>query len=892
MVVDEPDAVTNDEPRTVPAWSVAAWPLRWKVAAILILPVVLAMTLGALRVQSELRDASRLSIAADDSDIVSPAVEFIGRTNDLAVAAATRTDVASATARFDEIATRFGELIRSGEFETSVAADFATATTTADSLRKLVSAGAAPVSQLAQLSDDVTASTSAALTSTMRSIDDDGVRTLADSLAVALSAQRSLTTQEVLVESTDFGDDVAVRVQVAAAAGTETAALDELARLGSTSVDVSALLSAVQNRRDAYSRPGAAAVEASQFTTSAESSAEQYGQLTSGLGTELSETVQGRANDLRSAALRDAAIVLGAVLVALALALAVGRSLIRSISTLRHGALQVARLRLPEEIERLGSSGGVPVITAVPVHTKEEIGQLARAVDDIHYQALRLASERGQHLQIGDMFETLSRRSRSLVEEQLSLIETLERDEQDPQRLEHLFRLDHLTTRMRRNGDNLLVLADTTERSGRLDPVPVGDVLRAAMSEVEEYRRVEIGPGTDAALTGSAAADISHLLAELIDNALRFSPPDTNVALTVSRAVDGGILVEVVDGGLGMPEADLRAANDRLSMGGEVTPETARRMGLFVVGRLARRHDATVRIRSTSGQHGQSGVTVSVHLPGALIAAPRAVDRTNGQNAGTPVRSSAIESADFFGARRVADNTERKPDDAVFAGRISTPVEPASDPTYSPGLPRRSPGASGVSAESMLRPIGVTPTPAPATTSDTGRPIQSETYDFFSPRPAIDSSDGQPAGDPVWPTVEFPVPDPAPPAVSLDAEPMAAADAPPIFQRLTSEWLLETTPGDSGERNWSTPADTGWSAAQHASESRIDRYTESGLPLRERGARLVPGHARWNASTGGGTIRNVRDPAEVRALLEEQFAGVRQGRTRTEEGRHSREGDR
>ncbi|AMD56225.1 hypothetical protein ATO49_28495 [Mycolicibacterium fortuitum subsp. fortuitum DSM 46621 = ATCC 6841 = JCM 6387] len=193
--------------------------------------------------------------------------------------------------------------------------------------------------------------------------------------------------------------------------------------------------------------------------------------MTQDLSTDLDGTLHHRANALRSDALRDTAIILGAVLAALVFALAVGRSLIRSIGRLREDALQVAQVELPEEIERLSKGGGIPEIEPLPFRTNEEVGQLARAIDDIHSQAVRLAGEHGVRLQIGDMFETLSRRSRSLVEEQLALIETLELDEEDPVRLDHLFRLDHLATRMRRNGDNLLVLADTVERHRVTAPV-------------------------------------------------------------------------------------------------------------------------------------------------------------------------------------------------------------------------------------------------------------------------------------------------------------------------------------------------------------------------------------------------------------------------------------
>ena len=273
-----------------------------------------------------------------------------------------------------------------------------------------------------------------------------------------LAAQRALTTQRVLLAAPDFVDSVALRNEVAKAAGAEAAAIDRLEQLmptgegaalrGHPTFGAMPTPDRLANPSTRHSSPApcwrAGPIPRHGATTFVRSR----------------EQVHARANALRSAALRDTAIFLGAVLAALVVALGVGRSLIRSIAGLRRGALQVAQVQLPEEIERLSKGGGMPEITALPVHTHEEVGQLARAIDDIHFQAVRLAGEYGVRLQIGEMFETLSRRSRSLVEEQLALIETLELDEEDPARLDHLFRLDHLATRMRRNGDNLLVLAE------------------------------------------------------------------------------------------------------------------------------------------------------------------------------------------------------------------------------------------------------------------------------------------------------------------------------------------------------------------------------------------------------------------------------------------------
>ncbi|HEX2286987.1 MAG TPA: HAMP domain-containing sensor histidine kinase, partial [Mycobacterium sp.] len=651
-------------------------------------------------------------------------------------------------------------------------------------------------------------------------------------------------------------------------------AIDRLAQLTPTGEDT-ALRGASDVRRDAYTRPLGESVNTTEFTRAMQASVDQYRTLAQQLSADLENTVHARTNALRSAALRDTAIILGAVLTALVVALGVGRSLVRSIGRLRRSALQVAQVQLPEEIDRLSKGGGVPEITALPVRTNEEVGQLARAIDDIHFQAVRLAGEHGVRLQIGEMFETLSRRSRSLVEEQLALIETLELDEDDPVRLDHLFRLDHLVTRMRRNGDNLLVLADTVERHRRSAPVPLPEVLRAAMSEVEDYRRVHLGPTTDVSVVGAAAGDVGHLIAELLDNALRYSPPESPVSVTVSRAVDAGVLVEVADRGLGMSAEDLRAANERLALGGEVTSETAKRMGLFVVGRLARRHEATVRLRTTAALTDQPGVTASVYLPGSLIAPPTEIigvfDDPRAASFGDAPRRS-IEPAHLPGHGLGLDGAfaGARADDEV--GSPATTPTNGSDASAHTGstLPKRSPGASGVNAVAGRQDGQPAAEPAATAEQEPAHQSKSNSFAFFTTRSTAETPPSQtmPAEEPASPNVE--------------------SEGAPIFERMVSEWLMDPTTLESRDGVWATAADAGWAAAAEAVEQKPQRHTESGLPIRERGARLVPGHAGTGSDAGTAVGR---DPAAIGDRLSRALAGVRSGRAERN-GAHRRiEGD-
>jgi signal transduction histidine kinase len=802
MGANDPKIVGRAHPRRS-RLSLDGWPLRWKVAATLVVPMALAATIGAVRIQGELSDASKLSVAAGNTAIVAPAVEFVDRLDALAAASASAAPVADPIAQFDASATALAALIRSTEFDTAVTAELASATATAKTVRDEIAAGAPPSPLVADRTDSVSSAVASAVATSTAAVDDTSVRPLADQLTAVLAAQRALTTQQILVATPDFANSVELRARAAEAAGAEAAAIGQLDRL-TPDADTVTLRGQSDIRRAAYTLPLGEVVASTDMANSIQASANRYRVMAQQLAAELESTVQSRAIALRSAALRDTAIILGAVLAALVFALGVGRSLVTSIGRLRRGALQVARVQLPDEIEQLSKGAAVPRIEALPVDTDEEVGQLARAIDDIHLQAVRLAEEHGVRLQIGDMFETLSRRSRSLVEEQLVLIETLEHDEDDPARLDHLFRLDHLATRMRRNGDNLLVLADTVERHRRLEPVPVAEMLRAAISEVEDYRRVSLGAVAEGSIAGAAAADIGHMLAELLDNALQYSPPDAPVWVTVSRAVDAGLLVEISDRGLGMPAEDVREANERLALGGEVTSDTAKRMGLFVVGRLARRHGATVTLRTSTGTSGQPGVTASVHLPGALLALgpadttadPTPIERLNGAE-----RRRAIAAV---------------PPVSVVPEPAPAPSAPSEPAVTGGGLPMRSPGASGV--------------------------------------PGAEAPPPPPSRDPVWPKPEY--------------------EDGSIYARMTSEWMTTPEP---------TPP------AAEEPETPMPRQTRSGLPIRDRGARMIPEAP--DAADGNARPSETRnDPEAIRNTLSRQLTGVRRGRAETDEPRG--EGDR
>ncbi|HXL94979.1 MAG TPA: nitrate- and nitrite sensing domain-containing protein [Streptosporangiaceae bacterium] len=307
------------------------------------------------------------------------------------------------------------------------------------------------------------------------------------------------------------------------------------------------------------------------------------------------------------------------LLLVLIATLLVARSLVRPLRRLRAGALDVATVHLPERVRQIGETLDPEASLAVEpidVLSSDEIGQVARAFDLVHAEAVRLAGN--QALLRGTfnaMFINLSRRSQSLIERLARTIDSLELSEEDPGRLASLFTMDHLVTRMRRNAENLLLLAGHESARKWNEPMLVADVARAAASEIEHYDRVKLNIQPGIAVTGQAVNDVAHLLAELIENATVYSPGDTEVRVSAQELASGGALVEISDDGVGTSEARLAQLNFRLDNPPEIDPLVARHMGLFAVSRLAERHGIRVRLTARSPR----GLAALVWLPDSVI---------------------------------------------------------------------------------------------------------------------------------------------------------------------------------------------------------------------------------------------------------------------------------
>ncbi|WP_433801715.1 nitrate- and nitrite sensing domain-containing protein [Actinomycetospora sp. CA-084318] len=397
-------------------------------------------------------------------------------------------------------------------------------------------------------------------------------------------------------------------------------------------------------------------------------------QKVTGVSDQLRERLQRNATALQDGARNAAGVASVVLLLALmagaAVVFFVTRSLLRPLRLLRRTALDVAERRLPDAVRSL-REGEAPdtEVSRTPIETREEIGQVARAFDQVHEQAVRLAAEQaGLRSAYNSIFVNLSRRSQALVERQLRLIEQLENKEEDPEALGDLFQLDHLATRMRRNSENLLVLSgtDLARRGGR--PVPLVDVLRAAASEVEQYQRVELSPPPSVQLLGRTAADVVHLVAELLENATAFSAPETRVDVSARPEPDGAVVLEIADSGVGMTGEDLADANQRLGSPPTVDVSASRRMGLFVVGRLAIRHGIGVTLRTRD----EGGVVAAVRIPASAVLS------------GAPgTRPGSGPSARALGGTGLP---VRSPGSSPIGGQVNGTSRPDA-----PGIPRQEP---------------------------------------------------------------------------------------------------------------------------------------------------------------------------------------------------------
>ncbi|WP_433681138.1 ATP-binding protein [Nocardia sp. CA-119907] len=726
-------------------WALGNWDLRWKVTAVLAVPLAVAVGLGVSRITTEFADANRLDAAAGNIEAI-PAVTALSAQTATTAGSQMISIMPNVSIVSDKNLADLDKVIADAEQSVGKVDGVAGARASLDSMINQAKAVRAQ-------GKNVTTQTPAEVIGMIDRVRNDSVHIVETTVGqvsdqaieqAKLRLVDSLNTRAALVGEVAAFPEVlrgsASGIQSAlTAANTERAMLNVLAhRFPDADSSIADLRAGIDNRISLLTSPEAQSgkIPVGDLKNSLTGSLDVYERVVNKSTKDIDSAMSSLVSTANTDAWTYTAVVIATILAALLLAVFVARSMIVPLHRLRLAALRVAESDLPHEVAQLrnGASPEDVPLEPMPIRSTEEIGQLARAVDDIHGQALRLASDQAQmRAQVNDMFETLARRSKSLVDHQLSLIEAMEYDEKDPRLLENLFRLDHLAARMRRNGDNLLILAGTRQRRSKSAPVEIADVLRAAISEVEDYERVKLGATPRGSLVEPAASDMAHLFAELLDNALRASPPETDVKFTFAQGHDQGMLIEVADRGIGMPPAEMADINRRLEQTAEPGPDTARHMGLFVVGRLAERHGLTVRLRPTFDTARDPGVTVTVHVPMKLIvlgqgqttAMPQAA--TPQVAAGAPQRPSAPSSMQMRAITRTPGGNVMVTVDPGVSGPIpvSSPAPSATSgpiPAAAGGLPQRSPGstmgsgagASGLRQDSAQSGSSLRPAPGPA----------------------------------------------------------------------------------------------------------------------------------------------------------------------------------
>ncbi|MGI8335409.1 nitrate- and nitrite sensing domain-containing protein [Actinomadura scrupuli] len=437
-------------------------------------------------------------------------------------------------------------------------------------------------------------------------------------------------------------------------------------------------------------------LSAAQWQNAADPALADTRQVVKTAGARLVDRAQPIAIGVIARLVLAAGLGLVAVIASIVLSITTARALIRQLERLRVAAWELANERLPGVVERLGRGESVDVAAEAPPLSfgSDAIGQVGEAFNAVQQTAIRVAVEQAE-LRRGfrDTLLSLARRTQGLVHRQLTMLDTMERREIDATELEDLFRVDHLATRMRRNAENLIVLSGATPARGWRRSVAMVDVVRAAVAEVEDYTRVTVLPFGPVALTGRAVGDVTHLLAELIENAVSFSPPYTEVQVGGHMAASG-FAIEVEDRGLGMTDEDLAAINQRASDPPDFHPSSSVHLGLFVVSRLAERYGIRVELKRSA----YGGTTAVVLIPRELVLdeAEAPVPATVGAP-GAPAEAVAAPPVAAVPALEPALPPRTEPEPAITENVLPEPEDPRPVPELShtpSGLPFRVPQAS------------------------------------------------------------------------------------------------------------------------------------------------------------------------------------------------------
>ena len=584
----------------------------------------------------------------------------------------------------------------------------------------------------------------------------------------------------------------------------------------------------------------------------------------------IASSIVSRAQSLKGGAESSAlfAAILTAVILLLVLlaTVAVARSLVGPLRKLREGALNIATVELPERVRLLGEAQDPSTsleVEPIDVLSTDEIGQVARAFDQVHSEAVRLAGNEAMlRNSFNAMFVNLSRRSQSLIERLVRMIDSLEQNEGDPERLSNLFAMDHLVTRMRRNSENLLLLAGHESARKWSDPVSLADVARASVSEIEQYSRVTLKIQPGIAITGQAVSDVVHLLAEVIENATIFSAKDTPVHVAAQELTSGGVLIEVSDNGVGIPEARLAEMNWRLDNPPVMDVSVSRHMGLFAVARLAERHGVRVRLRPRSPH----GLTALVWLPDGVTEREAGLYGARSRTFATQGRGAS--GGHVMPTRPVPEalpSNDRPANDRPANDRPANDRRGVIVPDHA-GTGAREPAISTTAISNT----GFSNAGVPNAGVPNAGPVagaRAATSDWFRSRPSAGEAGGAAAGNGNG-SAGF--------AMGTGVQPTGQ----PTGQ--------QDGRGADGNDGWAV----GRHAAQIIAEPVRGDFTSAGLPTRVPQANLIPGSAGGGRSSGAGapsrpgsgaaqapvTPRSPRSPDVARNRLSGFQRGVRRAK--------------
>jgi signal transduction histidine kinase len=956
-------------------WALRNWRVRSRLLLLITIPVLTALVLGGFRIASSVRSALayqralQLATLTSDATVLAQRLEderdqtvyFIalpsgGRAsaNGPAVTAAQRSAKATGLEQLAVVKSQWAQTDKalrvvlsglsqvSGSFPAQVRQQAATVrselTTVLPQLRSAATTTRLPalvvVQKYASLIDDLLALE----TATVQGASDPQLAQSVQVLGLVSQMQEEASEQRAILTAALLQHDLTpaelsaltsaqADQQANLAAFQRSATPAELQLWARSSSSQAAYLAPAYEQQAISLAAQAPASSAANLAADPTTADDWYGAMSHTISYQLGSVQRRLVSEItaRAAALRNGAVtfavVVGAVVLALlALALlftaVVARSLVRPLRRLRAGALEVAGVRLPETVRQMSEGGAAEPgeVEPIDVDSADEIGEVARAFDQVHREAVRLAAnEAALRGNINSMFVNLSRRSQSLVERQIRLIDGLEQGEQDPERLANLFQMDHLATRMRRNSENLLVLAGHEVSRRWTQSVALVDVLRAAVSEIEQYERVTLNVQPGLSVRGQAVNDVVHLLSELVENATSFSAADTPVSVSAHLLNSGGVLIDITDQGVGMGSEEMAHANWRLDNPPVVDVAVSRRMGLFVVARLAARHGIRVRLRSAA----MGGLTALVWLPDEVISQETAAPATlsprqaeaaiPGRLADWPLATGEGQSA--VAAAVSAARTPRftplrpdLPDTVAFSGAGAEAAQAAGPGPVLPGeeAPAGGAGSAAGSGEEPPKPGWADRDIAePAATAEgpevtAGSPVPGEAGP--DGEQSMLSVLGSPVGGPgTGPGSAAPGPGQLLTAALGNEGPLPRREvivppaSPgeenrlPIFESVESDWFRRGRHGAARPpvaagvpaTGWTSPADEGWRAAEVAHTPITSGVTGAGLPKRIPQANLVPG----GIATGTSAVPpSGRSAAEARDRMASFQRGVQQAR--------------